>query len=177
MRPAAALRRVWVAAFSLLLATVLFHVQLADALVVRGDDFLIQNRLGPASDRYARALWLDAGSRTAADRYIFVALQSRSREHIRSAIGAANAFLSAHRLDSSILFDRAMCYLMLKQYRAALVDFRRSAYLTGDPQVYVFAGWAAKRAGKRAEAAHLWRAALRLHSHYLPAAVALVELR
>lgn len=171
------LRRLSVATVSLALATLLFHTQLADALVIRGDDFLIQNRFGAASDRYLRALWFDAGSKTAADRYIFVSLQRRSRDKIRSAIGVADAFLSAHGLDSTILFDRAMCYLTLRRYRAALLDFKRAAYLTRDPQAFVFAGWAAKRAGKRAEAVELWRAALRLRIRYAPAAAALAELR
>ncbi|HET9392957.1 MAG TPA: hypothetical protein VFO29_05515 [Candidatus Rubrimentiphilum sp.] len=171
------LRRLSIALFSLMLSALLFHVQLADALVVRGDDFLIQNRLQAASDHYARALWFDASSASAADRYMFVALQRRSPEQIRSAIQVADAFLSARGFDSSILFDRAMCYLRLKKYRAALMDFRRAAYTTRDPQVFVFAGWTAKRAGRRAEAVGLWRAALRLRSHYLPAAAALAELQ
>lgn len=170
-------RRLGVAAFSLLLATLLFHAQLADALVVRGDDFLIQHRYGSASDRYSRALWFDAGSRSAADRFMFVASQERSLEKLRKAIDVADSYLANRPGDPVILFDRALCFLILKRYRLALADFERTGYLTRDPQTFVFAGWAARRAGRRAQAIGLWQTALRLRAHYRPAIAALAQSR
>ena len=177
MIPVDAIRRLSVAAFSIVLAAFLFHAQLAEALVVRGDDLLIQNRYGSASDRYARALWFDAGSRSAADRFIFVALQRRTPRGIRSAIGVADSFLSKQQRDPTILFDRGLCYLVLKRYGLALLDFERTADATRDPQTFVFAGWAARRAGRRGEAIALWQTALRLRPRYRPAVAALAESR
>jgi tetratricopeptide (TPR) repeat protein len=170
-----AVRRLSVAAFALTLAAGLFRAQLAEALVVRGDDFLIQNRYGSASERYARALWFDSGSQSAADRYIFVALERRTPRELRMAIEIADVYLSKQPSDPVILFDRALCYLILRQYRFALLDFERTAGITRDPQIFVFAGWAARRAGRRNEAIGLWRAALRFRPGYLPARAALAE--
>ena len=171
----AALRRLAVAAFALFLAAVLLHTQLADALVVRGDDFLIQNRYESAGVRYLRALWFDSGSRSAADRYMFVALERRAPRELRAAIAVADSYLLRQPRDSVILLDRALCYLILRKYRFALLDFERSAGITRDPQTLVFAGWAAKRAGRRSEAIGLWLAAVRSRPGYFPAQAALAE--
>lgn len=71
--------RLFLAALSLSIAFALFHVQLADALIVRGDDLLIQNAYSGAAQRYSRALWFNPLSEVAVDRFMFVALQQRRR--------------------------------------------------------------------------------------------------
>ena len=155
----------------------LFHRQLADALVVRGDDMLIQNVYSGATERYQRALWFDPGSVVAIDRLVFVALQQRTPGALRSATALASGYLSTHRTNPTLLFDRALCYLRLKNYQLAYMDFSRAAQLTGDPEQYTFAGWAARRAGRQHQAWALWRRALRMRHGYRPAVAALGELR
>jgi tetratricopeptide (TPR) repeat protein len=169
--------RLLLAVMSLTIGLILFRAQLADALVVRGDDLLIQNAYGDAAQRYARALWLDPRSGVAIDRLMFVALQQRKRGALRSAVALASRYLRTRPDEPSILFDRALCYLKLRNYPSAYLDFFHAARMTEDPEQYTFAGWAASRAGRVAQAAALWRLALRIRHDYRPAAMALAELK
>jgi len=168
--------RIFLAILSLAIGLLLFRTQLADALVVRGDDMLVQNTYDEAARHYTRALRLDPGSIVAIDRLAFVALQQKRPEAFRYVTDIATRYLKVHPADPTVLFDRALCYLKQKKYRSAYVDFYRAAQLTGDPQQYTFAGWAARRAGKLDRAAASWRQALRLRHDYRPAAVALSKL-
>ena len=172
-----AARRFAVALLGIAVSIILFHTQLAGALIVRGDEMLVRNSYDGASNRYRRALWLDSSSSIAADRFIFVSLQRRTPQALRSAVGVASAYLAKRHDDPTVLFDRGMCQLLLKRYRAALLDFDRAARLTRDPQEYAFAGWAAKRSGKLSQAVKLWNAALRLRPGYRPAMAALAEFK
>ncbi len=169
--------RMFLAVLSLAIGLLLFHAQIADALVVRGDDMLVQNAYDDAAQRYSRALRFDPGSVVALDRLAFVALQKRRPEALRAATDRASEYLKSHAAEPTVLFDRALCYLKLKNYRPAYVDFARAALLTHDPQDYTFAGWAARRAGRLGRAIALWRQALRVRPDYRPAAAALSELR
>ncbi len=169
--------RIFLALLSLAIGLPLFHTQVADALVVRGDDLLVQNSYDGAAVRYSRALRLDPGSVVAIDRLTFVALQQKSTEAFRSVAARASEYLRAHPTEPTVLFDRALCYLKQKHYGSAYLDFSRAAQLTQDPQQYTFAGWAARRAGRLDRAITSWRQALRIRHGYRPAAVALSELR
>jgi tetratricopeptide (TPR) repeat protein len=169
--------RAFLAALGLAVSALLFRTQIADALIVRGDDMLIQNAYDAAGNRYLRALWLDRGSVVAIDRLVFVALQERTPGALRSAATLASGYLGTHRPEQTVLFDRALCYLKLRRYAWAYADFLRAARLSGDPQQYTFAGWAARRAGDAKLAAASWSYALHIRPGYRPAAVALSELR
>ncbi len=169
--------RVVLAILSLAIGLLLFHAQVADALVVRGDDLLVQNAYEGAGQRYLRALRFDSGSAVAIDRLTFVALQQRSPEAFRSVADRASDYLRAHPAEPIVLFDRALCYLKQGNYRSAYLDFSHAARLTQDPEQYTFAGWAARRAGRLDRAVDSWRQALRLRHGYRPAAAALSELR
>ncbi len=172
-----ALRRFAIAVLSIAISAVLFHTQLAGALIVRGDEMLVRNSYDGAINRYRRALWLDSSSSIAADRFMFVSLQRRTPQALSSAIGVASAYLAKRHDEPTLLFDRGLCQLLLRRYGAALLDFDRAAHLTRDPQEYAFAGWAAKRSGKLSQAVNLWNAALRLRPGYRPALAALAEVK
>lgn len=171
--PLTPVRRFAAAAFALVAAAALFRAQIADALVVRGDDLLYQNRRDAALVHYARALALDPQSATAADRYVFVQMERHTKSAVADALSAANRYLSGHPSDAQILADRAMCYLRTGRYKAARADFERAGAVAKQPRFYVFAGWAAKRGHDAAGARRLWQAALTLESRYGPALTAL----
>lgn len=172
-----AIGRILLAALSLTVCLLLFRTQIADALVVRGDDMLVQNAYDGAAQRYTRALRFDPGSVVAIDRLAFVALQKKSPEVFRSVVNRASEYLKAHPAEPTVLFDRALCYLKQKNYRSAYVDFSRAAQLTQDPEQYTFAGWAARRAGRLDRAVASWRQALRIRRAFRPATQALAEVK
>lgn len=171
--PLTPVRRFAAAAFALIAAAALFRAQIADALVVRGDDLLYQSRRDAAFVHYARALALDPQSGTAADRYVFIQMERHTKSAVADAISAANRYLRGHPSDAEMLADRAMCYLRTGRYKAASTDFERAGAVAKRPQFYVFAGWAAKRGHDAAAAHRLWQAALTLDSRYGPALTAL----
>jgi tetratricopeptide (TPR) repeat protein len=166
-------RRFGVVVLALLAAAVLLRAQVADALVVRGDDLLYQNRRDAALVHYARALTIDPQSATAADRYIFVQMERHTEPALAEALSEASRYLGRHASDVEILADRAMCYLRTGRYTEASKDFARAGRLAKQPRFYVFAGWAAKRAHDGGAARRLWHAALALDSGYGPALAAL----
>jgi len=149
--------------------------QIANALVVRGDELLIRNEYDAAAARYARALWFDPQSEGAVDRISFIAIERHQRLPLMNAIQTSSAFLRHRPLSGLVLFDRGLCYLLLRKYSRAFRDFSRAAKLTLDPQQFVFAGWAAKRSGNTEAARAFWSAALTLRHRYRPAATALAE--
>lgn len=169
--------RLFLAALSLAIGSALFHVQVADALIVRGDDLLVQNAYTGAAQHYRRALWFNPESGVAVDRIMFVSLQQRTPEALRSAVVLASQYLQRRPEEAEVLSDRALCYLKLRKYGRAYRDFFRAAQVTADPAQYTFAGWAARRSGRFQQAAAMWRRALTIRNGYRPAAVALAELK
>lgn len=170
------IRRAIVAAFALAAAATLFRAQLADALVVRGDDLLYRGAGAEARTHYARALVLDPQSAVAADRYVFATMELHTPRALGEALSAASAYLRRHPDEVNVLADRAMCYLLARRYAAAGRDFERAGEISAQPRYFVFAGWAARRAREYRSARRLWRAALRIDSRYAPALTALAEV-
>lgn len=162
-------RRLLCAAAALTLSAWIFRPQLAQSLVVRGDDYLYTAHDAQALERYRRAIALDPGSQIAADRFIFIAMTMHQRASVKSGIATASAFLKHSPDNSVILKDRALCYLIERHFEDAQHDFERAARLSSDPTVYDFAGWSARRAGDLAGARSLWNAALKLSPHNVPA--------
>jgi hypothetical protein len=66
------IRRFALALTSIAIASVVFRSQLAEALVVRGDDFMYRGCRQSALKHYSRAVALDPDLSTAVDRYVFV---------------------------------------------------------------------------------------------------------
>lgn len=160
---------------ALLCAAALFRTQVADALVIRGDDYLYRGDRAQALVRYGRALAIAPDSEIAADRYVFLSLQRQAPASLAGAVTVASRYLGRHPHDAPLLNDRALCYLHMHRYESAERDFRSAARASHLPEEYVFAGWAAEHAGSRRDAAALWREALRIRPRYQPAALALRE--
>lgn len=170
-------RRFAVAALALLCAGVLFRAQVAEALVIRGDDYLFRGDRVQALVRYNRALAIAPNFEVAADRFVFLSLQRQTAASLAAGLAVADRYLYGNPADTALLNDRALCYLHLHEYELAEHDFARAARASGLPGEYVFAGRAAEHAGQASEAAALWRQALRIRPHYAPAAIALREQR
>jgi tetratricopeptide (TPR) repeat protein len=168
-------RRLLVAFVALVASGVLFRPQVADALIVRGDDYIYRGDANAALERYRRALALWPVSETAADRYVFLEMQRNTPEALRSGVQIATRYLARRPHSSVVLFDRALCFLRAKRYALAQRDFVRAADASGSAQALVFAGWAAEHRGDRPAARRLWLRALRAQPRYKPALVALAE--
>jgi tetratricopeptide (TPR) repeat protein len=175
MKPIVRWRRFAIAAIALTAACLLFRSQIAQALVVRGDDFMYRGQPLQALSHYARAVSLDADLGIAVDRYVFVSMQRHDPASLRSGIYTADAYLARNPRDATVMADRAMCYLAERHFRAARRDFELAARASSEARDYVFAGWAALRSGDSSGARALWRQALRIESRYEPALVALSE--
>ncbi|HEV2262065.1 MAG TPA: hypothetical protein VGR69_07265 [Candidatus Rubrimentiphilum sp.] len=124
---------------STIVAAVLLRTQIADALVLRGDEFLVRNKLVQAQVHYQRALWFDDTSTAAVDRTIYVAMLQRGRAELKNAITLASAFLRRFPEDDVVRADRGLCYLLVKKYRLAAKDYDRTAADTHDLQTRIFA--------------------------------------
>jgi tetratricopeptide (TPR) repeat protein len=168
-------RRFAIAFVALALCAILFHNQIAEALVLRGDDYLYRGDTVSALERYNRALHIAPSSQVAADRFVFVSLQRNTRTSLRTAVQVATHYLSARPHDSVLLTDRALCYLHEKRYARAELDFERAARASETPDAYVFAGWAAEHMGRKNAARVLWEKALSVRRNYRPALIALAE--
>jgi len=179
------LRRLAVASMSLALAVVLFHGNVASALVTRGDDVLRAGDVEGAVRYYARAARLDGGSLVAADRLAFFLLMRRRAGDAARAYAIVDAVLRARAASfergdaastSSLLADRALAALRLGNVRAAEHDFTAAAAAAGDPRYAFLAAHAATRRGDRAAAREHLRAALRFDASYAPARSLLARL-
>jgi tetratricopeptide (TPR) repeat protein len=165
-------RRFTMALCALAGAALLFRSQVADALVLRGDDYLYRGEPARALQRYARALALDPFSQSAVDRYVFVSIE---RSDFSGAVAVATRYLSSRPNDGTVRTDRALCYLHERRYALAERDFESAARATGSAPTFVFAGWAARHAGNLKAARALWMQALRIRPGYRPATLALAE--
>lgn len=124
---------------SIVIASLLLRTQIADALVLRGDEFLVRNDLTRARTHYWRALWIDGASSAAVDRTIYVAVLLRNPAELNHAIALASAFLRRFPGDAAIRADRGLCYLLVRRYSLAAEDYSRAAHETRDPQIRMFA--------------------------------------
>ena len=171
-------RRLMLAALSLVLAGVLFHANVASALVTRGDDALRAGDVEGAVRYYARAARLDAGSLVAADRLAFFLLMRRRAGDAARAYAIADGVLRARPAGSrtsdpsstsALLADRALAALRLGNAHAAEQDFATAAAAAADPRYAFLAARAAIRRGDRAAAREHLRAALQFDASYAPA--------
>jgi tetratricopeptide (TPR) repeat protein len=172
-RPA---RRMALAIVAIAMTALVMHVPLSYALVQRGDDLLYQGNATRALAFYARALVFDADNAVAVDRYAFVAMTLRGRPALRHAINMADRLLESDAANAVVRMDRALCEWKLDAAQQAEVDFARVARERRDARAYVFAGYAALRAGNRRQAVLWWKNALRLRASYEPAERALRRL-
>lgn len=153
------LRRIFVAAAAVAASAILLRAQIADALVVRGDEFLYRSNSAAALRYYSRALHFDAGSATALDRLLFVAVYLRDRVATHDAVLRAAGYLSRRPDDDVIRMDRAMACRALGENQDARDDFAVAGYRSRDARALALAGFAAKAMGRHGAAYRLWRAA------------------
>lgn len=170
-------RRFAAALAALLCSVFLFREQIADALVIRGDEYLYRGKAVEALERYRRAMHISPLSETATDRYVFVSMQIRDADALKRAILVADRYLVSRPNDPAVLSDRALCYLHLRRYALAQADFVDAARSAHTANYYVFAGWTAQHRGRKSSARELWRAALSIDPRYGPAVRALAEHR
>jgi len=169
------MRRFAAALLAVACAAVLFRGAVAQALVIRGDDYLYRGDRAAAVERYRRAMTIAPSYGTAFDRYVFVTMQHQNPRALHDAVDVAGTYLRAHPRDAALLTDRALCLLHLRRFSEAQDDFTRAASIAQTAESYAFAGWAANRNGDEASARSLWRRALELSPHYRPAEIALRE--
>ncbi len=170
-------RRFAIAALSLCVAAVLFHAQLAGALILRGDDALRSGDRVAGIRYYRRALALDARSTVAADRLAFYLAMRRTAADARAAIDVASDALIFHAADAALLADRGLAEQLLGRRLAAQADFTRAAEAGNDARYDHFAARIALARGHRDEARRLFERALSHDRAFDPARVALANLR
>lgn len=156
------LRRIALAAAAVAISGVLLRGQMADALVVRGDEFLYRSDSRAALRYYRRALQFDATNAVALDRLLFVATTLRDRAGMRDGVERAATYLEGRPDDDAIRMDRAMAWRALGKSSFAWIDFGVVGYRTRDARALALAGFAAHDAAREIAARRLWRAALTL---------------
>ncbi len=170
-------RRFCIAVASMTLAARIFAPQVADGLVLRGDDFMYRNAPVEAMSRYERALSIDSANASATDRVVFVGMELRTAQSLRRAVDVATGYLRRQPNDAVILADRALCYLIERRYALAQADFERAATVRRDARYFVFAGWAARHERDSRRARQLWLRALAVDPNYTLARRALERSR
>jgi hypothetical protein len=168
-------RRLALAMLSLTCAAVLFHTNVATALVSRGDDLLAAGDVNGAARVYGRAFRLDAANADAADRLAFALLLRRAPGDAARADAVAVAGLAAAPHDARLLADRGFAAQRLRRWRDAEAAFLGAALVGRDPRYAHLAAQMARRCADRAaERMHL-RTALALDRRYAPARMLLAR--
>ncbi len=163
-------RRVALAAAAVAVSGILLRGQVADALVVRGDEFLYRSNSKAALRYYRRALRFDANNTVALDRVLFVSTLLRNRTQMRDAVERSTGYLDRRPDDDAIRMDRAMACRALGDASTAAADFAVAGYRTRDARALALAGFASRTVADERAAVRLFRAALVL-APKMPAAL------
>ena len=158
------------------MAFVLFHGQLAAAVVTRGDDALRNGDMNAALRLYNRAMKLDPRSPVAADRLAFHLALRHDRTNARAAVAIATRALTSNPVEAALFVDRAFAELQLRDWRGAEHDFDRAGALAHDPRYEHFASRMALRSGNRFAAKRYARRALADDPAFAPARALLRSL-
>jgi len=150
-RPFSRTRRFAIAAAAFAVALPLFRTQVAESLVIRGDDLFYRGRRADALEHYRRALFLDPGLASGADRIFFVSIQDRSPERRAQAAAVVARALQHHPDDATLLADRALYEVTQRHYAEAERDYAAAGTAAGNAQDLLFAGWAARHAANRTD--------------------------
>lgn len=170
-------RRVCLASVALTAAFMLFHGQLAAAVVTRGDDALRAGDVEGAIRFYDRATRLDPHSVVAADRLAFHLALGHDRAGARQAIAVAGRALATAGPEPGLFADRAFAELQLRRWRDAEADFARAGALAHDARYEHFAGRMALRTSDLRAARRYERLALADAPGFAPARALLRSLR
>ena len=138
-------RRAAIALVALVSAALLFHAQVASALVTRGDDRLRAGDLDGAVGAYGRAMRLDPASPAAADRLAFSLLMRHGDGDAARSYEIASAALQHAPHDANLLVDRALAAQRLRRWKSAARDFALAAAIAHDRRYARLAERLAKR--------------------------------
>ena len=141
-------RRCVLATISFIAASVILRPLIADALCIRGDEFLRGGDPRTAAHYYRLALAGDANCGTAAERFAFAALEIHTRAVLESAIRAADAYLRVHD-DEAIRIDRALALWDVNDFARATIELRALGAATHDERYTRLAQIAARRRMRR----------------------------
>jgi tetratricopeptide (TPR) repeat protein len=169
-------RRLFLASVALAAAFVLFHGQLAAAVVTRGDDAQRAGDVNGAIRFYDRATQIDPKSTVAADRLAFNLTLAHDRAGAQRAIAVASRALGGVQ-DPALYVDRAFAELQLRQWRDAERDFARAGALAHDARYEHFASRMALRSADHGAARRYARLALADDPSFAPARAMLRTLR
>ena len=163
------LRRSSVVFVALCASTLILHAQLADALVVRGDELAARGMLPRAEAMYERAIFLDPRSSVSVDRLLFAAILSHRGDRLRNAISRSSTYLRNVPTDDTVRMDRALALQMDGRLTQAECEFQRVGVERRDARALLFAGLDELRGGKRAAAHRLFAMAHRIDPSFAPA--------
>jgi tetratricopeptide (TPR) repeat protein len=163
------IRRLFLALLGIATSAALLRPQLAQSLVIRGDDLAYRGNLSRSMAMYRRAIWFDAKNDTAVDRIAFGALMTHRRADIESGIDTTSEYLAQHPNDAVILMDRGLLLQVIRRYAGAERDFTAVGRRIHDARALTFAGFDAYHAGARKRARALWREAVAFDPNFLPA--------
>ncbi|HTX03752.1 MAG TPA: hypothetical protein VMD07_08750 [Candidatus Acidoferrales bacterium] len=138
-------RRCVLATFSGLLAIVLLRPLIADAMCIRGDEFLRSGDPVTAQRYYRVALTADSDCGTAAERFVFAALEIHARAALAAGVSVADGYLRRHD-DEAIRIDRALALWSMNDLKRAAKELRAVAAVTHDRRYLRLAQIASLRA-------------------------------
>jgi tetratricopeptide (TPR) repeat protein len=143
-----ALRRCSLALAASALAWAFLHPYVADALCLRGDEYLRIGDPRTAQRYYRRAVVIDPDSQAATDRFAFSSLEIRTARALKAGIECASAYLIRHPGESQIRFDRALAFLAAGRSTEAASDFRLLGAAMRDARYLKLADLAVRRKRK-----------------------------
>jgi tetratricopeptide (TPR) repeat protein len=169
-------RRLAIAAISLGCAAILFHSNVATALISRGDELLAQGDTNGATLAYARALAFDGASLVAADRLAFGYLLRRAPGDAERAFTTAGAALSHSPGNASLATDLGLAAERLGRWNDAERSFLSVAASSNDARYAHLAAECALRRHDITAARSDLRRALMIDHTYSPARYAIRRL-
>jgi hypothetical protein len=138
-------RRFQLASVSLVFAAVLLRPLVADALCLRGDEFLRSGDPLVAQHYYRLALLSDRECGTAVERFAFVALEVHTHAILAESIRVTDAYLARHE-DEAIRVDRALALWSTGDLGRAALELRAVGSSMRDQRFIRLAAIAARRA-------------------------------
>jgi hypothetical protein len=116
-------RRCTLALVSTLLAILLLRPLIADALCIRGDEFLRSGEPFTAQHYYRLALVGDPNCGTAVERFVFASLEIHRPTILAAGVKVADAYLQRHE-DQAIAIDRALALWSMNDFARAAKELR-----------------------------------------------------
>jgi Tfp pilus assembly protein PilF len=139
------LRRFLIPLIAIPISGVLFHAQVADGLVIRGDSEFQSGNARSANKFYLRARFFDRDSSVAAERITTLGIMSRSATFVHQAMAVADEQLAQQPGDTLVRQNRALLEQKLSQPDRAYADWRLVALQTSNPVIVEYAARDAER--------------------------------